>query len=70
MCIHKSHFHQARNEYFETLKFISVLCAATCLFALLLYIWLLIAIIICYEQQSFVASNINMYRISRDKAVM
>jgi len=70
MCIHKRHFHQAWNEYFETLKFIRILWAAACLFALLLYISLLIAIIICCEKQSFVDSNINMYRISRDKAVM
>jgi hypothetical protein len=70
MCIHELHFHQACNGYFEKLKFVRVLCATTCLFALLLYIWLIIAIIICCDQQSFVDCNINMYRISRDKAVM
>jgi hypothetical protein len=69
-CIYKLHFHQAWSGYFEALKLIGVECAAVCLFAFLFCIWMLIAIIICWEQQYFVDFDINMYRSSRDKVVM
>jgi hypothetical protein len=57
-------------EYFEALKLIGAEGATICLFAFLFCAWLLIAIIICWEQQHFVHFGVNMYGNSRDKVVM